>query len=273
MPLISSGSTRIWYQTKGNGTPVLLCNGWGGSSDSWSQEMVRMLSERHMVALVDNRGTGRSDKPLEPYTMEAMAGDSAAVLKELGCGPAHVLGHSMGGYIAQALAIYYPEKVKSLILCATTSGSVSRVPYGAGVASEWAKVSDPALTTYERVKSLVYLLYPSRYVDPRREELIKEESYDENPTPIYALRNQSAAIAGFDAYEQLPHLSIPALILTGDEDSLIPPENSRILAQRIPGAELKVLSGLGHGLLKQDTGKVVGVVLDFLSRVDSRNSV
>jgi pimeloyl-ACP methyl ester carboxylesterase len=270
MPWVDSGGVNIWYHVKGEGTPLLLCNGWGGSSESWSGEMVRLLAEKHKVVLLDNRGTGRSGKPHEPYTMEQMSGDSAKVMAELDVGPAHVLGFSMGGYIAEALAIYQPERVRSLILCATTPGAVNRVPYSTEVAQELAKVSDEKVSKHDQVKAIVYLLYPKEYVEQRLDELISEESYDANPTPVYALKCQSAATASFDAYDRLPGLKMPALIIAGGSDRLIPPENSRLLAERIPEAELHILPGLGHGFLKQATASSVDLILRFTSRVDRR---
>ncbi len=154
--------------------------------------------------------------------MEQMSGDSASALDEVALGPAHVLGFSMGGYIAQALAIHHPENVRSLILCATTPGAINRIPYKHEVALELAKVSDDGLPKRERVETMVRLLYPESYVESRLEQLISEESYDANPTPVYALRNQSAATSSFDAYDRLPQVNVHALILTGDSDRLIP---------------------------------------------------
>jgi len=271
MPWVDSSGTKIWYNTRGKGTPILLCNGWGGSSDSWSEDFINLLAKRHQVVLVDNRGTGRSGKPDEPYTMEQMSEDSNRVLAELGVGQAHVLGFSMGGYIAEALAIYHPDRVRSLILCATSPGSANRAPITIEASRELEKISDSKLSKHDRVKALIYLLYTREYVKPRLEELIAEESYDANPTPIYALKNQSAATASFDANEKLQDLKVPALIITGDSDRLIPPENGHILAGRIPGAELHVLPGLGHGFIKQATTETAKLILDFTSRIDKQN--
>ncbi len=269
MPWVDSAGVKIWYSVVGGGTPLLLCNGWGGSSDSWSGEMIRRLAEKHMVILVDNRGTGRSDKPDEPYTMGQMSGDSAKVLTDLDVTPAHVLGFSMGGYIAQALALNNPERVRSLILCATSPGSVKKVPITMEASRELAEVSDEGASLHDRVKALIYLLYPREYAEPRLEELIAEESYDANPTPVYALRNQGAATSSFYDFDRLPELKVPTLILAGDSDRLIPPENSRLLADRIRGAELHILPSLGHGFLKQATEESVKLILDFTSRVDN----
>ncbi|MGD0803492.1 MAG: alpha/beta hydrolase [Candidatus Bathyarchaeia archaeon] len=270
MPWVDSNGANIWYKVKGKGTPLLLCNGWGGSSDSWSSDMVSLLAEKHMVVLLDNRGTGRSDKPNNPYTMEIMVEDSNQVLTKLNLGLAHVLGFSMGGMIAQALAIYHPESVRSLILCATSPGAANSIPITREASHELARVSDERIPKHDQVKALIYLLYPREYIEPRLEELINEESYDTNPTPVYALKSQSAATATFDSYDRLQELKIPALILTGGNDRLIPPDNSRLLAERIPGGELHILPGLGHGFLKQATAQVVDLILEFTSRVDKQ---
>ncbi len=120
----------------------------------------------------------------------------------------------------------------------------------------------------ESVSRRFYLLYPQEYVEPRLQQLIDEESYDSNPTPVYALRNQSAATASFDAYDRLVSVKAPALILAGGSDRLISPENSWLIASKLPNAELHILPGLGHGFLKQDTRMSVKLILDFTSRVD-----
>ena len=261
---------KVWYRVAGEGSPILLLNGWGGSSDSWSPEMVGLLAAAHRVVTVDNRGTGRSGKPDEPYTMEAMAGDAVAALDAAGVGRAHVLGFSMGGILAQAVAVYHPARVKSLILCATSTGGRSRVPRDPSVAAELVKIGDPppGMTERDVTVALLRLLYPRGYVEENLKALVAEETYTDHPTPAYALRRQSEAIAGFDAYDELPSLDVPALVMAGGEDQLTPPENSRILAARLRDAELVVLPGPGHGFLKQDTRLAVRHILAFTSRVD-----
>ena len=111
-------------------------------------------------------------------------------------------------------------------------------------------------------------LYPRDYVDADLEALILDETYVDHPTPDYALHRQSQAIAGFDSYDQLPHLRMPVLVMTGEDDVLVPPGNSETLAERIPGAELVKIPGAGHGFLKQRTYEAVPKILGFLKRVD-----
>ena len=115
---------------------------------------------------------------------------------------------------------------------------------------------------------LLYLLYPRDYVDSNLEALILDETYVDHPTPDYALYRQSQAIAGFDSYEELPSLCMPVLVMTGEDDVLVPPGNSETLAGRIQGAELVKIPGAGHGFLKQVTDETVPKILGFLKRVD-----
>ena len=119
-----------------------------------------------------------------------------------------------------------------------------------------------------RIVKMLYLLYPRDYVNANLEALILDETYVDHPTPDYALHRQSQAIAGFDSHDQLPHLRMPVLVMTGEDDVLVPPGNSETLAERIPGAVLVKIPGAGHGFLKQRTDEAVPKILGFLRRVD-----
>jgi pimeloyl-ACP methyl ester carboxylesterase len=270
MPRAVVDDVEIYYETRGAGSPLTLINGWGGSMDSWSPRMVKMLAEQHLVVTMDNRGTGRSGKPDTPYTMEMMAGDAASLLDAIGVERPHVMGFSMGGMVAQAFAIYHPDKVSSLVLCGTGPGGLHRVGSDVHVQTELALIANPLpeMTERDRTVKLLYLLYPRDYVDADLEALILDETYVDHPTPDYALHRQSQAIAGFDSYDRLPSLRMPVLVMTGGDDVLVPPGNSETLVERIPGAELVKIPGAGHGFLKQRTGEAVPKILGFLKRVD-----
>lgn len=232
--------------------------------------MVRLLSENHYVITMDNRGTGRSGKPDYPYTMDMMAADSAVVLDSVGIEKTHVMGFSMGGIITQTFGLNYPERTLSLVLCGTQAGGLHRVSSDPKVQMDLALIAHPLpeMTERDRTIKLLYLLYSAEYVEENLEALIRDETYSDYPTPDYALMNQSQAIAGFDSYDRLPGMSFPVLVMTGTEDVLVPPENSDLLAERIPDATLVRIPGCGHGFLKQKTGKAVEHILDFLGRVD-----
>jgi 3-oxoadipate enol-lactonase len=270
MPVTQVNDIEVYYETRGEGSPLMLINGWGGNLNSWSTRMVNLLSDHHRVIMMDNRGTGRSSKPDEPYTMDMMAADTVGLLDVLGVRRAHVIGFSMGGIVAQALALNHPDKVRSLILCGTNPGGIHRLSSSIHVQTELALIASPLpeMTERDRTVKLLYLLYPRRYVEENLEELILDETYSEYPTPDYALMRQSQAIAGFDSYDRLPTIKVPTLVVAGDEDVLVPHKNGDVLAERILGARLVKVPGAGHGLLKQKTEEVVPVILRFLGEVD-----
>jgi len=270
MPKAEVNDVEIYYETRGEGSPLTLINGWGGSMDSWSPRMLDKLATQHLVITMDNRGTGRSGKPDTPYTMDMMAADTAGLLDSIGVDKSHVMGFSMGGMVAQAVAIDYPEKVSSLVLCGASAGGAHRVSPDVHVQTELALIAHPLpeMTERDRTVKLLYLLYPRCYVDANLEALILDETYTDHPTPDYALHRQSQAVAGFDSYDRLPHLSMPVLVMTGEDDVLVPPGNGEILVERIPSAELVKIRGAGHGFLKQRTDEAVPIILEFLKRVD-----
>jgi len=270
MPTTQVNDIEVYYETRGEGSPLMLINGWGGNLNSWSTSMVCLLSEHHRVIMMDNRGTGRSGKPDAPYTMDMMAADTAGLLDALGVKYAHVMGFSMGGIVAQTLALNHPDKVRSLVLCGTNPGGVHRISSSIHVQTELALIASPLpeMTERDRTVKLLYLIYSRGYVEESLEKLILDETYSDHPTPDYALMRQSQAIAGFDSYDRLPNLRTPTLVMTGENDVLVPPGNSATLAERIPGAELVKIPGAGHGFLKQRTDEAVPKILGFLMRVD-----
>ena len=232
--------------------------------------MVKLLAEKHLVITMDNRGTGRSGKPDYPYTMDMMAADSVAVLDEVGIEKSHVMGFSMGGIITQTFGLNYSDRTISLVLCGTQAGGLHRISSDSKIQMDLALIANPfpEMTERDRTIKLLYLLYSAEYVEANLEALVLDETYSDYPTPDYALNRQSQAIAGFDSYERLPEMSFPVLVMTGTEDVLVPPENSDILAERIPDAMHVRISSCGHGFLKQKTVETVGHILGFLGKVD-----
>ena len=270
MPVINANGIDIYYETRGEGSPLMLINGWGGNLDSWSGKMIGLLAEKHRVIMMDNRGTGRSDKPDSPYTMDMMAADAKDVLDALGIKRAHVMGFSMGGAITQTFGINYPETTLSLVICGASAGRENSVSSDPSVQVDLALIANPLpeMTMRDITIKLLYLLYSEEYVEAHLEELVDDETYSDYPTPSHALMNQSHAISTLNSYPYLPDLKVPVLVLTGDEDVLVPPENSEKIASQIPGSELVIIPGCGHGFLKQKTEEAVEHVLRFIDMVD-----
>lgn len=232
--------------------------------------MVGLLAENHEIIMMDNRGTGRSGKPDTSYMIDLMASDCKGVLDHIGIEKAHVLGFSMGGIITQMFGINYPENTLSLILCGTTPGGEYHLNLDPQIQTDLALIAKPLpeMTERDRTILLLYLLYSKNYVENNLEALIEDETYTENPTPTHALLRQSEAIAGFDSYDRLPEVQVPCLVMTGEDDLLVPSVNSEIIYERLENAELVKIPDSGHGFLKQKTVDVVPLILDFLEKVD-----
>ncbi len=263
MPSVKVGELGIHYEASGEGFPLLLIMGLGANLDWWDPRLVQALSRGFRTIRFDNRGTGRSDDSEEEYTMRLLADDAAGLLDALGIARAHVLGISMGGMIAQELALAHPEKVGRLVLCSTHCGGSHAVPpseaaleimariAGAPSAEETARLSVLLCFTNESVKG-----HPAD-VDAWVREVLKV------PTSRDTLLRQLGAIAGFDTYDRLPGLKVPTLVVHGKQDILIPPENGSILVTAIPGSHLVLLEHSAHGLA-EDIEDVVRSVREFL---------
>jgi pimeloyl-ACP methyl ester carboxylesterase len=226
-----------------------------------------LLVREYKVIAFDNRGAGRSDKPDIPYTMEMMADDIAGLLDAIGIEAAHTFGVSMGGMIAQNYALRHPDKIISLMLGCTRCGGTHGIPAD----SEARGALNPELIEYlspeERTRATLPFIYSREFIDNSPdviETLI--EIIEENPVDPIAYTHQMEAANGHDTYDRLPEIRIPTLVIAGDVDRLIPVENSRIIASRIPGAELAMLEGKGHGFYTEAPDDTCRILIDFMRR-------
>jgi 3-oxoadipate enol-lactonase len=251
MPTTSTGDVRIHYALhESAGPPVVLLQGLGLSSRYWF-ETPRRLSDRalrpYRVVTPDNRGTGRSDKPLGPYRMRDLADDVARVLDHAGIEAAYIVGISLGGMIAQNVALRHPDRVHGLALLATTSG----LPH-----LRWptpkALFTLLSIPFHARAKSPTdfYRLVLTEKHMARAHELLSEwpAAMREDPFVPHGFFGQFAAVMTHSTGFRLGEIRCPTLVVTGDQDVLVPPGNSRFLAKRIPGAVLRVLPDTGHGI-------------------------
>jgi 3-oxoadipate enol-lactonase len=267
MPIAKIGDINIYYEIHGKGEPLALVYGYAGDSGLWFRQ-IPVLSKKYRVIVFDNRGVGRSDKPDVPYTMAMMAGDIAGLLDIIGVDAAHVFGISMGGMIAQHFALSYPRRVLSLILGCTFCGGVHMIqPEPESVAALFDFDRLKKMTPEEIVRQAVPFLLSKEFIEKNpdfvEERVAKSLKY---PPPLHGVTGQAAAIMGHDTYELLPKIALPTLVIAGDNDRLIPVENSRVLASRIPKAELVILKGPGHEFFIEAADKVNKTVLDFLGR-------
>lgn len=271
MPIVDRGDTHISWDSDGQGTPVLLINGLGSPAAVWYRLAPRLAAD-HRVLCFDNRGTGASGVPDGVYTVEAMAADAAAVLDAAGVASAHVVGHSMGGLIAQELALSCPARVASLVLAGTHVG----LPHAASLGP--AGLPDPAvpaalaagatLPPAERMASLRPLIY----AETTPVERIQQDEAVRNTQPT-SERGFSAQLLGVQPWERLAELGslqLPTLVLHGDEDRLVPLAHARRLKAAIPTARLHIVAHAGHELFTDQELAAAGAICAFLNDVDGR---
>ena len=264
MPKTRVADINSYYETRGDGEPLVLIMGLGGGSSMWWKQ-VDFFSARFHVITFDSRGVGRSDKPDTPYSMGMLVDAAAGLMKELGIASAHVYGVSMGGMVAQELALRHPKLVSSLVLGATTCGGPHAVMADQETLQRLCSIM--TLSADEAVKVSTSVTFSASFIQ-RQPEKIKEgliKGTESPPSPT-GFKRQAEAVAGFETYDRLPQIRVPTLILAGTADQLIPVENSRLLASRISGAELVLFEGAGHGYLWEAEEEANHVVHGFLKR-------
>lgn len=268
MPTVRANDIDLYYEEHGSGEPLLLIMGWGGNAASWEPQLAG-LSENFRVIIFDNRGAGRSSAPDEPYSIAQMATDTARLMEALELPRAHVFGVSMGGMVAQELALMYPDNVGSLVLGCTLAGGNGSA--GAeklnGEISEFRESADEASMDLEWFSEFLKRLWTDEALAQSHHHLQDFVlSLIRFPPPLHGLRRQAAAIAEHDTYDRLPEIRSPSLVITGSDDLLIDPGNTDILADRIPNAERHVFPGLRHAFHLERQDLVNAVIIDFIER-------
>jgi pimeloyl-ACP methyl ester carboxylesterase len=263
MPKVHANGIDIYYEVMGAGEPLLLIAGFASDLTIWSK-VAPSLAEQYQVIGFDNRGVGRSSAPDSPYSIRQMADDAAALLDQIGVKKAHVAGHSMGGMIAQELAIAHTEKVASLVLLGTCAKPDECNKAIIECWGELPRQVDPATA----VRISLPWIYTNRFYSRPKAiqqviDLVVASPFPSTPQGIY---HQSRAVMGFDTSDRLSLIRCPTLVLAGEEDILLPVPCSEELARGIPGAELAVLANTGHGMLIETPDAVAEAMLNFLAR-------
>jgi pimeloyl-ACP methyl ester carboxylesterase len=263
MPTARNGAVELFYESVGSGPPVLLISGQGMTLDAWWRT-VPELSGSFQVLTFDNRDIGRSSRWPLPYVVAQMADDAVAVLDAARVERAHVYGLSLGGMVAQELALRYPERVGALVLAATTAGGPEAV-----------LARPQPLTFFVRVGAMApeeaeWAAVPYNYgLHTRRDhgERIAEDIARrvEHQTDTVAYLHQVAAAASHNTVGRLGSLHLPTLVVHGEEDAVMPPRNGELLAEGIPGAEFKLWPGAGH-LYVTDEPEADRYIRQFLVR-------
>lgn len=262
MDKVTVGDIDICYRIEGEGHPLVMIIGLTANMDWWDPELIDKLSKRYRILLFDNRGAGRSGSSDGDYSMRQFADDTAGLMEAVGFDLAHVLGVSMGGMIAQELVLDYPERVDRLVLCATNCGGRESVLPDREVLT---KLVDRTGTQDRLVRRFLSLMFPEEwlkeneaYFEDFKQRYLAAPATDENAA------KQFMATARSSTCDRLPAIDKPTLVACGSEDVLIPAENSRILAKRIPGARLIEFEGAGHGFMNQCRKEFVESLTGFL---------
>ncbi|TSA47661.1 MAG: alpha/beta fold hydrolase [Deltaproteobacteria bacterium] len=262
MPKANVQGINLYYEIQGSGYPLILIRGLGSNADHWYCQ-APVFSAHYSVVVFDNRGIGRSDIPDAPFTISEMAKDTVLLMDVLGIAKAHILGISMGGMIAQEIARRYGQRVNGLILACTHCGGVHAVQTAPGILEDLSESLFAG--TQEAIQKGMKLLFSDRTIQQNPDVVQRYREVSKRFSPaVQTLRHQIKAIQGHDTWEDLIHIQNPTLVLTGSEDVLIPPENSRILAERIPRAQLQVIEKVGHQLFIEEPDACNRAVLKFL---------
>jgi len=260
-----TGDVSIEYEVHGDsGDWLLLVQGLGYARWGWAWQ-VEDLARAFRVITFDNRGVGGSDAPPGPYTVEQMAGDAVGLLDALGVERAHVVGASLGGLIAQEIAIGRPERVARLVLACTTFGGPQCFPMPEQTVSLIQRAAE--MSADERLRAFVENALSPSFVASRPDVVERIMQYRVTTAqPLAAWQAQAAAGAAFDSSERLGGVKAQALVVTGTEDVVVDPRNSKLLAGAVPGASLVEMSG-GHLFFVEYPERFNALVEGFVNAV------
>ncbi|GAA3628734.1 pimeloyl-ACP methyl ester carboxylesterase [Lentzea atacamensis] len=248
----AADGTALHYSVEGSGPPLLLIAGQSNSSRWWNQ-VLPSFAARFTTIVTDHRGTGSSDKPESPYSTRLFASDCVAILDDAGIGRAHVYGTSMGGRIAQWIAASHGDRVDRLVLGCTSPGGPHAVERSAEVRRSLAQVDQKKAR-----QALIDLMYTPAYSGPYN-------TLGDPRMPPYARKLHLFASGEHDAWDVLPSITAPTLVVHGTEDVFNPTANAELIASRIPGADTHLIEGARHGYFEEFRDIATPLVMDFLS--------
>jgi pimeloyl-ACP methyl ester carboxylesterase len=266
MPKAHANGIDIYYEIHGSGDPLVLINGLGYDLWMW-HKMIPGLAEHFQVVVFDNRGVGQTDKPEGPYTAQMLADDTAGLIEALDIGSAAVLGHSMGGFVAQALVLSRPDLIDKLILSATNFGGPNHIPV---TPEALAVLTDMEADPIERLRRGIAVSCTPGFAEAHP-EIIDAWVAHRVDNPILPAPYQAqiaigmalqAAEASFEP--RLKEVQAPTLILFGADDKVVPPGNAELLAREIPNSTIKILPKAGHFYPFDATDAAVAAIVEFL---------
>lgn len=264
MPFSSAHGVSIHYEIAGEGPPLCLINGYRQSSCAWPRPFIARLATGCQAITFDNRGTGLSDAPAEGYDFAVQANDVVGLLDNLGLPRVNLLGFSMGGAIAQEVALHHADRLDRLILFATFCGGIWAERASWSVLRRLFMIE--GLSPEEAARQAWPVTYSPEYLAANAEAAEQQMRRElAHPSSSVATRGQMEALRSFDRHRDLPQIRATTLVATGAEDLLVKPRNSAILAARIPGSRLESLADLGHRAIWEAPEEIADLVIDFLN--------
>ena len=266
MPKVKVNGINIGYGVDGYGEPLILLMGFSGGRRHWFFQM-HAFKKHYQVVTIDNRGVGDTDKPSESYDIEAMADDTIGVMNHLGIDKAHILGTSLGGVIAQEIAINYPERVRKLILASTHPGGSemeearSEMQRALGLGESFSKEDIRSIDVMKFMSTVTALAFNKRLY---RLILVPLSRIYAKSIGFEGLMGQFEAVTGCNTLDRLHMIKAPTLVITGTEDRVVPPLSSDVIASRIPNAKLVKLDGGSHAIQMEMSRRFNKEVLNFL---------
>ena len=260
---------KLRYEVRGEGEPVALIMGFSGSARGWGEPFLKLMEARFRLFVIDNRGTGESDKPDTEFTLGDMAADVAAVLDHAKIPRAHIFGISMGGMIAQEFVLAYPGRTRGLVLGCTNCGASHSIAADPAAIANLMPV--PAMDPLEQARRAFSVACGKRFLNSAAGQATLAQAIVEMGnypmTPMHTFMRQGQAIGGFDSFARLGQIKSPTLIIQGDDDGIVPYPNAEVLHGAITGSKKHTLKAAGHTFfweVPEETARVAG---DFLAAV------
>ncbi len=258
---------KLRYEIRGNGEPVALIMGFSGSGRGWGEPFLKLMEARFKIFVIDNRGTGESDKPDAEFTLGDMAADVAAVLDHAKTPRAHIFGISMGGMIAQEFALKYAARTRGLVLGCTNCGASHSIAADPAAIANLMPV--PGMDPLEQAWRAFSVACGQAFLNSAAGQATLNQAIAEMGnyplTPMHTFMRQGQAIGGFDSFARLGQIKSPTLIIHGDDDAIVPHANAEIIHGAIAGSKTHTLKGAGHMFFWEAPDEAVRVAGDFLA--------